>query len=153
MKKLLFLGLILLGQGFAFAGDAPRGFMELDELDEAKAKAEKAGKLVAIVAKGSDDACPRCAAALENGTKAIKSDCVLVFARVSEVRNNKDLPAAVATETSSAVDGAWVTFYVFDPGLEKLVAKASRKELESDQKATKAFKTEVDTARKALTGK
>jgi len=40
---------------FSLAGDVPRGFMEIDELAEAQAKAEKSGKLIAIVAKGSED--------------------------------------------------------------------------------------------------
>ncbi len=153
MKKLFVAGLCVLGQVVAFAGDAPRGFKELSELEEAKAEAMKKGKLLAIVAKGNDDACPRCAAALENGTKAIKSDCVMVFARVDDVRKNTDLPATVTAETKDAVSGAWVTFYVFDSGLEKLVAEAGRKELEDDKDATKAFKKEVDAARKELVGK
>ena len=153
MKSLMFLGMFLVGQCVAFAGDAPRGFMELSELEEAKADAVKKGKLIAIVAKGDDDACPRCAAALENGTRAIKTDCVLVFARVSEVRSNPELPDTVTAETRSAIGGAYVTFYVFDADLEKMVAKAGRKELESDRDATKAFKKKVDAARKELTGK
>ncbi|MDP4626099.1 MAG: hypothetical protein NWT08_13290 [Akkermansiaceae bacterium] len=153
MKTLVILVLSIAANCYSFAGDAPRGFMELSELEEAKAEALEKGKLLAIVAKGNDDACPRCAAALENGTKAIKTDCVLVFARVSEVRENKELPAAVLAETKDAISGAWVTFYVFDAGLEKLVAEADRKQLESDKDATKEFKKKVDAARKELTGK
>ncbi len=153
MKKLLVVGLLILGQAFVFAGDAPRGFMEISELEQAKAEALKKGKLIAIVAKGNDDACPRCAAALENGTKAIKSDCVLVFARVDDVQNNASLPAAVTAETKDAASGASVTFYVFDAGLKKLIAEAGRKELEDDRDATKAFKKKVDAARKELAGK
>lgn len=153
MKKLFVIGLLIFTQALTFAGDTPRGFMELSELDEAKAEALKKGKLIAIVAKGNDDACPRCAAALENGTRAIKSDCILVFARVDDVRSNAKLPAVVSAETKDATGGAYVTFYVFDAGLEKFVAEAGRKELEDDRDATKAFKKEVDAARKELAGK
>lgn len=152
MKRIALCWFALLFAASAFGGDAPRGFMELDELEEAQAKAQKSGKLVAIVAKGNDDACPRCAAALENGTKAIKSDCVLVFARVNQVRNNDDLPATVTNETRDATGGAAVTFYVFDPELKTLQAEADRGVLESDKKATKEFKNKVKAARKALKG-
>ena len=150
MKKFATFLFTALFASVAFAGDAPRGFMELDELAEAQAKAEKSGKLVAIVAKGKDDACPRCAAALENGTKAIKSNCVMVFARVADVRSNDKLPKTVTNETRDAPGGASVTFYVFDSKLEKLQAEANRGVLESDKKATKAFKAKVKAARKAL---
>jgi len=153
MRKTLLIGFLILGNMSAFAGDVPRGYMTLSELDDAKEKAEKSGKLIAIVAKGDDDRCPRCAAAFENGTKAIKNDCVLVFARVSEVLKNDNLPDAVTAETADAISGAWVTFYVFDAGLNKLVAEAGRKELESDKSATREFKNKVDAARKELIGK
>lgn len=153
MRAIVLLLFSLAANFHALAGDAPRGFMELSEIEEAKAEAKEKGKLLAIVAKGNDDACPRCAAALENGTKAIKTDCVLVFARVSQVRNNKELPKTVLAETKDAVSGAWVTFYVFDSSLEKLLAEADRGQLENDKDATKAFKKKVDAARKELTGK
>ncbi|MGJ8645148.1 MAG: hypothetical protein ACSHX9_17230 [Luteolibacter sp.] len=153
MKTFILLIFSLAANFHVIAGDAPRGFMELSELEEAKAEAVEKGKLLAIVAKGNDDACPRCAAALENGTKAIKSDCVLVFARVSQVRDNKELPETVLAETKDAVSGASVTFYVFDAGLQKLLAEADRGQLENDKDATKAFKKKVDAARKELTGK
>ena len=49
LLSLLYLSL------YSLAGDVPRGFMEMDELAEAQEKAEKSGKLLALVAKGSDD--------------------------------------------------------------------------------------------------
>lgn len=154
MKKVFLGGLLVLGQALAFAGDVPRGFKALSELEEAKAEAVKKGKLIAIVAKGKDDSCPHCAAALEAGTRAIKSDCVMVFARAAEVRANEALPASVTAETADAGEGAWVTFYVFDAGLEKLVAEVSRGELQKDEEgAARAFKKQVDAARKELVGK
>lgn len=153
MKNLLFLGLLLVGQCVAFAGGAPRGFMELGELDQAMEKAAASGKLIAVVVKGDDDSCPRCATAVENGTKAIKSDCVMVFSRVSQIRASKTLPEAVAAEAKNTVGGAWVSFFVFDAGLEKLVAKSDRDALESNKEKIKAFKKEVDEARKEASGK
>jgi hypothetical protein len=90
----------------------------------------------------------------KNGTKAIKFDSVLVFARVPEVQPGKNgLPESVTRETSDATEGAWVIFYVFDSGLGTLVAEAGRGELESSRSKTKAFRDKVDLARKSLTGK
>ena len=145
--QMLFVGLLA---GSVVAGDAPRGFMELDELEEAQAKARKTGKLIALTVKGRDDACPRCAAALENGTKAIKSDCVMVFMRTAQARAGEGIPDNVHEKVKNSTEGAAVTFYVFDPELEEVLATASRKELESGKKATRAFKDKVDDARKAL---
>ncbi len=153
MKTLLVSLVVLASHCISFAGKVPSGYLPIAELEEAKAKAVKSGKLLAIVVKGSEDSCPRCAAALENGTKAIKSDAVLVFARVPEVQPGKGLPESVTKETQDAMDGAWVTFYVFDPALESLVAESSRKELESNRTEIKAFRDKVDASRKELTGK
>jgi hypothetical protein len=154
MKNLWIVGLLLLIQCCnAFAGDPPSGFIDLGELQKAKAQAVKEGKLIAIAVKGYDDKCPRCAAALKNGTRAIKFDCVMVFTRVSKLQTYKDLPAAVKTATQRPTDGAWVEFYVFDPAVEKLIAQAGRDELESNRTKIKAFRDAVDTARKDLTGK
>jgi hypothetical protein len=90
----------------------------------------------------------------KNGTRAIKFDSVLVFARVPEVQPGKNgLPESVTRETSDATEGAWVIFYVFDSGLGTLVAEAGRGELESSRSKTKAFRDKVDLARKSLTGK
>ncbi len=137
----------------ALAGDPPSGFIDLGELQAAKAQALKEGKLIAIAVKGYDDKCPRCAAALKNGTRAIKFDCVMVFSRVSKLKTYKDLPSALKSATQNPTDGAWVGFYVFDPAVEKLIAQAGRDELESDRTKIKAFRDAVDTARKDLTGK
>ena len=153
MKTLIQLCVAGMLVGSVLAGDAPRGFMELDELPEAQEKAGKSDKLVALVVKGSDDACPRCAATLENGTKAIKSDCVLVFMRAKQAHSGEGLPESAKAAVKGSPDGAWVCFYVFDADLNKLIAKADRKGLESDEKATKAFKKEVKDARKEAKGK
>ena len=151
MKKLIGLFLAAFVIGTAIAGDAPRGFMESDEFAEAQEKARKAKKLIAVAVKG-DDGCPRCAAAMENGTKAIKSDCVMVFMRVPQARSGKDIPASVHQQVKNSPGGASVTFYVFDPELEGVIAKAGRSELEANRDATKAFKKKVDEARDELKG-
>lgn len=153
MKTLIVSVLFLASHCISFGGRVPAGFMELSELENAKAKAVKEGKLVAIVVKGSEDSCPRCAAALKNGTRAIKSDAVMVFARVPQVQHGKGLPDSVTKETEDSIDGAWVTFYVFDPALESLVAESSRKELESNRAAISAFREKVNAARESLNGK
>jgi hypothetical protein len=46
--------------------------------------------------------------------------------------------------------GASVTFVVFNPDMSEILAEASRKELQSDKKATSAFKKEVQAAKKTL---
>lgn len=149
MKKLVSLLLAALFVGTAIAGDSPRGFMDFDELTEAQEKARKTKKLIAVAVKG-DDGCPRCEAAMENGTKAIKSDCVMVFMRVPQARSGEKIPASVHEQVKNSPGGASVTFYVFDPDLEKLIATAGRSELEANRDATKAFKEKVDTARDEL---
>jgi len=132
------------------AGDVPRGFMSISELEAAQAKAKNEKKLVAVVAKGSDDRCPRCAAAFENGIRAIRTDTVMVFTRVADLRKNNEVPAALKQASVTAMDGAAVTFYVFDSEISQLIASASRTELENDRNATREFKKQVNDARKAL---
>lgn len=132
--------------------DAPRGFTPLAELQEAQTKA--AGKkLIVLVVKGMDDACPNCATALDNGEKAIGSGVVKVFARAETIRKADSsgfTPALKNRIGNGFTTGAAVTFVVFNPDMSTIVAEASRKELQSDKKATAAFKKEVQAAKKAL---
>ena len=132
--------------------DAPRGFTPLAELQEAQTKA--AGKkLIVLVVKGMDDACPNCATALDNGEKAIGSGVVKVFARAETIREADSsgfTPALKNRIGNGFTTGAAVTFVVFNPDMSTIVAEASRKELQSDKKATAAFKKEVQAAKKAL---
>lgn len=132
--------------------DVPRGFTPLAELEEARTKA--AGKkLVVLVVKGMDDACPNCATALENGEKAIGSGVVKVFARaetIGAVDTTSFPPALQERIRKRFTTGASVTFVVFNPDMSSIVAEAGRKELQDDKKATAAFKKEVQEARKAL---
>ena len=73
----------------------------------------------------------------------------MVFTRVKDLRKNTELPAAVKKATEDVISGASVAFYVFDPALENLKAKANRKVL-ANKKATKTFKNTVREARKEL---
>ena len=150
----LLLALLFLSVSHALAKDgAPRGFVPLGELKEAQAKAEKDKKLVVLVVKGDDDQCPNCAAALENGLKAVGSGVVKVFARVDAIGQadaSAFTPALQARVRQHFTGGAWVTFVVFNPEMTEIVAEASRKELQDDKKAIAAFKKEVQAAKKAL---
>jgi hypothetical protein len=123
----LFVVGVLMVSRSVMAGEVPRGFLPYSDLAQAQAKAKTEKKLLAIVAKGSDDACPHCASALESGTKAVHSDCVFVFIRVADLRADvATLPAKLKDASEGARDGAAVYFYVFDPDLGTLIAKAGR---------------------------
>jgi hypothetical protein len=132
--------------------DAPRGFKPLSELQEAQTKA--AGKkLIVLVVKGMDDACPNCAAAMSNGEKAIGSGVVKVFARAETIgkADTSGLTTAVQDRIKRGfTTGAAVTFVVFNPDMSTIIAEGTRKELQSDKKATAAFKKQVQEAKKAL---
>lgn len=132
--------------------DAPRGYEPLAELKEAQEKA--AGKkLVVLVVKGMDDACPNCATALDNGEKAVGSGVVKLFARAETIRQadaTDFTPALKDRIHKGFTTGASVTFVVFNPDMTQILAEASRKELQSDKKATAAFKKQVQEAKRAL---
>lgn len=133
--------------------DAPRGFAPISKLKEAQTKAAAEKKLVVLVVKGMDDECPNCAAALENGEKAVGSGVVKVFARAENIRQQdaSAFPQALKDRMKKPfVTGAYVTFVVFDPGMSKVIVEAGRKELQSDKKAIADFKKAVQDAKKAL---
>lgn len=155
MKKLtLLLSCVLLSTFSAVAkDDVPRGFAPLAELKEQQTKAATGKKLVVVVVKGMDDACPRCTKALNNGLDAVGSGVVKVFARAESIQeaDASEFPAPLKERIKKGfVRGAAVTFVVFDPEMKQIVAEAGRSELEDDRKATTAFKKSVSEARKAL---
>jgi hypothetical protein len=133
--------------------DAPRGFAPIAELAKASAEAIKDKRLLVLVVKGADDACPNCTTTLDNGERAIGSGVVKVFAR-AEAMNKADLhgyPAALKERAAKKfTTGASVTFLVFNPEGTQLLAEASRKELQSDKKSISAFKKEVAAHKRAL---
>ena len=131
---------------------APRGFLPLSELNEASTKAG-GKKLVVLVVKGMDDSCPNCAAALENGTKAVGSGVVKVFARAETIGKadaSGFTPALKERIKRNFTTGAAVTFVVFNPDMSSIIVEASRKELQNDKKAIAEFKKKVQDAQKAL---
>ena len=145
--------LMLSGISASAKDDAPRGFVPLAELSQAQTEATAKNRLVVLVVKGKDDNCPNCAEALENGLKAVGSGVVKVFARAETIGKadaSAFSPALQARVKQHFVTGAWVTFVVFDPAMSKIIAEAGRKELQSDKKATAAFKKEVQEAKKEL---
>lgn len=155
MKKTicLLLSAVLLSGACCFAkDDAPRGFTPLSELPAAQTKAAAGKKLVVLVVKGMDDSCPNCAAALENGLKAIGSGVEKVFARAETIGKADATafpPALQERIKQNFVTGAAVTFVVFNSDMSKIVVEAGRKELQSDKKATAEFKKAVQEAKKA----
>ena len=133
--------------------EIPRGFAPLAELTTLQTKAVTDKKMVVLVVKGMDDACPRCAAALDNGLKAVGSGVVKVFARAETIKeaDASAFPAPLKDRIAKGFTrGAYVTFVVFDPEMKKIIAEAGRSELETDRKATAAFKKEIAEARKTL---
>jgi hypothetical protein len=131
--------------------DTPSGYMPLDKLAEAQTKAKQSKKLIAITAKGFDDQCPYCAAAFTEGTKALRSDCVMVFTRVAALREKRDtVPAALKEASATASDGAAVYFYIFDPDVTQLVTTTDRMQLQNDPKSIKETKKVVNEAQKKL---
>ena len=74
----------------------------------------------------------------------------MVFTRVKALPNNSKLSKEVKKATKGTPDGASVSFFIFDPAMKSLKAKASRDILESDKKAIREFKNTVREARKEL---
>jgi len=131
--------------------DVPSGYVPLAKLADAQAKAKASKKLVAVTAKGNDDQCPHCASAFAQGTSALRSDCVMVFTRVSDLRAQREtLPPALKDASASAADGAAVAFYVFDPDLKELVTTTDRAKIQADPKSLKEVKKAVHDAQKKL---
>lgn len=156
MKKLCFtLGLAsLLALGMAHGkDDAPRGFTPLAEFSEAGAKATEDQKLLVVVIKGADDNCPRCTNALETGEKAVGSGVVKVFGRAEAVNiaaNDAFPPAIKERFNAKFPTGASVCFLVFNPDGTKLLAEASRMELDDNKDGTAEFKKAVKEAKRDL---
>ncbi len=156
MKRTLFgiLSTVVLAISPATAAeDVPRGFEPISAIKEAQSEAASKKKLVVLVVKGMDDACPNCAAALENGLKAVGSGVVKVFARaekIGEADQADFTPALKDRIRKQFTRGAAVTFVVFDPEMTKIITEAGRRELQNDKKATAEFKKTVQQAKKDL---
>lgn len=127
----------------------PGGYQSVSEFKEAITES-KGKKLIVLVVKGLDDSCPNCKEAMENGERAVGPGVIKMFAR-AETLNKADLssyPKALQDRAKKTfTTNAWVTFLVFDPKMEKIVAESSRKELQSDKKLTAEFKKVVKEAK------
>ncbi len=155
MKTILIAAFCCLGIFPASAkDDVPRGYTPLAEYKEVQAKAIADKKLVMLVVKGADDACPNCVTAMDNGESATGSGVEKLFVR-AEAINKADasgVPPVLQARLKQRgfTTGAYVTFVVFNPEMTEIVAEAGRKELQNDKDATAAFKKKVQAAKKAL---
>lgn len=141
---------IILGITTLSAKDkAPRGYEPISELEAARSEAG-GKKLIVVLVKGMDDSCPNCVSAMENGERAIGAGVVKVFVRAEEI-NKADLSAYPQAFQERAKKkftyGSAVTFLVFDPAMEKLIAEATRTELQSNKKLTADFKKTIQEAK------
>lgn len=155
MKKLFSYGILLAFSCLTLQAkeDAPRGFDPISEYKQVQTKAQTDKKLILLVVKGKDDTCPRCAAALENGLKAAGSGIEKVFARAETIEQadaSNFSPALKERISKHFVGGAYVTFVVLSPDGTKILAEATRKELESDKEGIATFKKQVQEAKKSL---
>ena len=131
--------------------DTPRGYQPTSEFEEVAAKAKAKKKMITILVKGSNDSCPNCVTSVDNGERAVKTYSEFLFCRAKQVTSGKtQLPETIASQLTNISYGASVQFFVFDPFEYKLIARASRTELQDDKKATRAFKDTVREAKKAL---
>ena len=130
---------------------APQGYIALEDIAKAQEKAKASKKLIAVIAKGADDNCPHCTAALSVSQATLHNDCVMVFTRSEGLRERtSSLSEAAKKGLSGVPTGAWVEAVVFDPDMSTVVAKLGRHALENDKKAVAEMKKAVSAARKAL---
>lgn len=154
MKSFLILALsMVLTLPHALAKeDVPRGYVPLSEVNEAITKS--AGKkLIMLVVKGKDDDCPHCAAALENGEKAVGSGVIQVFTRAEALNplDKSGLPPALKERAKKPfVTGAYVHVIVFNPDMTKIIVEAERNALENDKETLASIRKKVTEAKKAL---
>ena len=131
--------------------DAPRGFTPISKLADAQGKAE-GKKLIALFVHGSDDSCPHCATAMENGGKATGSGVVKVFARAETIKtlDGSAFPAVLKERIQKGFNtGASVTLVVFSPDMSKIIVDAGRDQLENE-KQVKELKKTIQEAKMAL---
>jgi hypothetical protein len=130
-----------------------KGAKPVSKLEEQQAKAKADKKLITLVYKGSDNTCPHCAAAAENGIKAVQSSSVMVLITEKEAKESSivsTLPKAIQDVLSVQHRGAYVSFTVFDADLTKVIASGDRYALEKDQKKIHEFTSLVREAKKEI---
>jgi len=129
------------------------GAKPIDKLSAEQAKAKQGKKLITVVYKGADNNCPHCAAAAENGIKAVRASSEMVVITEAQTKDKalmSTLPPAVQKVLSTQPTNAWVSFTVFDPDLTKVIASGNRETLETDKKAIREFSNKVHEAVKEV---
>lgn len=154
MKKSLLMMVTLIGVccNLATAYEIS-GAKSIDKLAAEQAKVKAGNKLICLVYKGSDDSCPHCATAAENGVKAVRGSAECVFITEAQVKDKAimdKLPPHVQKMLKQQPTNAWVSFTVYDADMTKVIATSSRVSLETDKKATKEFAATVREAKAAL---
>jgi hypothetical protein len=129
------------------------GAKSIDKLASEQAKVKAGKKLICLVYKGADETCPHCAAAAENGVKAVRGSAECVFITEAQVKDQAimgKLPSDVQKMLRTQPTNAWVSFTVYDADMTKVIATSSRQSLETDKNATKQFAETVRDAKNAL---
>ena len=154
MKTIARFAVVLVAlQALPLAAYDIKGAKPVTKLGEQQTKAKADKKLVTLVYKGSDNTCPHCAAAAENGIKAVQSSSVMVVITEQEAKESSivsKLPKAIQDVLSVQHRGAYVSFTVFDADLTKVIASGDRFALEKDQKKIHAFTNLVREAKKEI---
>ena len=128
------------------------GAKPIEKLEAEVAKAVASKKLICIVYTGRDENCPHCAAAADNGVKAVRgsAECVVIKeVQAKDKAFTAKFSPAVQEVLAKQPTNAWVSFNVFDPEMKTLIASIGRS-LETDKKATKEFTAKVKAAKAAL---
>jgi hypothetical protein len=151
--KALFLSAILVASfcSIASAYDVP-GSKPIDKLDAEVAKVKASKKLICIVYTGSDESCPHCAAAAANGVKAVRGSAEVVVIKQVQAKDKTftaKFTPAVQEMLAKQPTNAWVSFNVYDPDMNTLIASIGR-ELETNKEATKEFTAKVKAAKAEL---
>jgi hypothetical protein len=135
----------------ASAYDVP-GSKPIEKLDAEVAKVKASKKLICIVYTGSDESCPHCAAAAANGVKAVRGSAEVVVIKQVQAKDKAftaKFTPAVQEMLAKQPTNAWVSFNVYDPDMNTLIASIGR-ELETNKEATKAFTAKVKAAKAEL---
>lgn len=128
------------------------GSKPIEKLDAEVAKVKASKKLICIVYVGSDESCPNCAAAAENGVKAVRGSAEVVVIKEEQAKDKAftaRLTPAVQEMLAKQPRQAWVSFNVYDSDMTTLIASIGR-ELETDKKATKEFTAKIKAAKAQL---
>jgi hypothetical protein len=149
----LLITLLFLQLGFTANAYEIRGAKPISKLAEEQAKAKQDKKLICIIYKGSNEACPHCENAAANGVKSVSGDALTIYITEKESRDKtiiSKLPQPVQAVLKKQSLGAWVSFTVFDADLTTVIASADRHTLDTDRKGTRAFAKKVTEAKKEL---